>query len=85
MPFVPIFGLIGEHLQGVKDAGVRDVMNLTVTSTARDLLTPGALSELTADSWSEILTFAARAAAVTCSRAGAEPPYGREVEEFASR
>ncbi len=26
MPFVPIFGLIGEHLQNVKNAGVRDVM-----------------------------------------------------------
>lgn len=26
MPFVPIFGLIGEHLQNVKKAGVRDVM-----------------------------------------------------------
>lgn len=26
VPFVPIFGLIGEHLQNVKNAGVRDVM-----------------------------------------------------------
>ncbi|MFC8509265.1 carbohydrate kinase [Streptomyces sp. NPDC057411] len=37
---------------------------------------PGALSRA---EWRELLSFAARAAAVTCTRAGAEPPYGHEL------
>ncbi|MGI5354593.1 carbohydrate kinase family protein [Streptomyces sp. CA-252508] len=35
---------------------------------------------LDADEWVDLLTFAARAAAVTCSRPGAEPPYAAELE-----
>ncbi|MGA4861165.1 carbohydrate kinase family protein [Streptomyces lavendulocolor] len=35
---------------------------------------------LDAGEWADLLTFAARAAAVTCSRPGAEPPYAAELE-----
>jgi fructokinase len=35
---------------------------------------------LDAAEWADLLTFAARAAAVTCSRPGAEPPYAAELE-----
>lgn len=44
MPFVPIFGLIGEHLQNVKNAGVRDVM-LTWTVGG----SPSPITEFTCD------------------------------------
>ncbi len=49
----------------------------------RDLLGPDrreALHALDADGWTEVLTWAARAAAVTVSRPGADPPYRREIQ-----
>lgn len=38
-----------------------------------------ALAALDEAAWHDILGFAARAAAITCSRAGAEPPFAREL------
>ncbi|MEU8582024.1 carbohydrate kinase family protein [Streptomyces abikoensis] len=35
---------------------------------------------LDAGQWRDVLAFAARAAALTCSRAGAQPPYASELE-----
>ncbi|MEV3991719.1 carbohydrate kinase [Streptomyces sp. NPDC049837] len=37
------------------------------------------LSALDAPAWADLLSFAARAAAITCSRPGAEPPYAAEL------
>ncbi|MFI8516354.1 carbohydrate kinase [Streptomyces sp. NPDC085481] len=37
------------------------------------------VASLTREEWRRLLAFAARAAAVTCTRAGAEPPYGHEL------
>ncbi|GGT65618.1 MULTISPECIES: carbohydrate kinase family protein [Streptomyces] len=36
-------------------------------------------ASLDAGAWRELLTYAARAAALTCTRPGAEPPYGHEL------
>lgn len=45
----------------------------------RDLLSPAALREVPAATWSELLSFAARAAAITCGRRGADLPRRNEV------
>ncbi|NJQ02177.1 carbohydrate kinase family protein [Streptomyces zingiberis] len=42
-------------------------------------LAPGAPGSLTPGAWRDVLAFAARAAALTCSRAGARPPYAAEL------
>lgn len=45
----------------------------------RDHPTRGALTELDPDELQELLRFAARCAAITCSRPGADPPWRAEV------
>ncbi|MFD4987717.1 carbohydrate kinase [Streptomyces sp. NPDC058374] len=77
----------GEKVEVVDTIGAGDTVNAALLHALaeRDLLTPAAAAGLDAAGWAEILAFAARAAAVTCSRAGAEPPRGWEVEAFAAR
>lgn len=67
---------------GVVDTiGAGDTVNAALLHglAARDALSPAAMASLGADGWAELLGFAARAAAITCSRAGAEPPYASEL------
>ncbi len=45
----------------------------------RDIVDPDAISEA---SWVAILAFAAAAAAINCTRAGAQPPYRDELARF---
>ncbi|MFD7440269.1 carbohydrate kinase [Streptomyces sp. NPDC059909] len=61
--------------------GAGDTVNAALLHelARRDALSPGALDGPTARTWTEVLAFAARAAAVTCSRTGAEPPYASEL------
>ncbi|MFG3493513.1 carbohydrate kinase [Streptomyces sp. NPDC047928] len=51
----------------------------TVNAALLHGLAGRAPEELDEAAWRKLLGFAARAAAVTCSRPGAEPPYAREV------
>ncbi|MEU3511813.1 carbohydrate kinase [Streptomyces longwoodensis] len=74
----------GERVDVVDTIGAGDTVNAALLhGLARlDALSHEALSGLGPAGWERLLRFAARAAAVTCSRAGAEPPYAREVGEF---
>ncbi len=61
--------------------GAGDTVNAAVLHwlAAHDALAPAALDDLGADAWRDALAFAARAAAVTCSRPGADPPWAAEL------
>lgn len=65
----------------VDTIGAGDTINAALLHglATRDALTPRAAATLGTDGWREVLAFAARAAALTCSRTGAEPPYAAEL------
>ncbi|WP_306183671.1 carbohydrate kinase [Streptomyces sp. MK5] len=73
----------GEKVDVVDTIGAGDTVNAALLHglAARDALSAEGLAGLGAEGWTRLLRFAARAAAVTCSRAGAEPPYASEVGE----
>ncbi|MET9415843.1 carbohydrate kinase [Streptomyces klenkii] len=71
----------GERVTVVDTIGAGDTVNAALLHR---LDSHGALTAspaLDAGEWRDILVFAARAAAVTCSRAGAQPPYATEIAE----
>ncbi|MFF9352428.1 carbohydrate kinase [Streptomyces sp. NPDC014734] len=76
VPSVP-----GEPVRIVDTIGAGDTVNAALLHalSERDLLSADALAGLSADTWRQVLGFAARAAAITCSRAGAEPPRAHEL------
>lgn len=61
--------------------GAGDTVNAALLHglAARNALSPAGAAALGPDGWREVLTLAARAAALTCSRPGAEPPYAAEL------
>ncbi|MGQ4386018.1 carbohydrate kinase family protein [Streptomyces sp. SAS_270] len=75
------YAVPGEPVDVVDTIGAGDTVNAALLHglAARDALSPTAVAELGAEGWTELLRFAARAAAITCSRAGAEPPYAHEL------
>ncbi|MEW2452495.1 carbohydrate kinase [Streptomyces parvulus] len=77
------YAVPGERVEVVDTIGAGDTVNAALLHglAARDALGPGGLDTLGAEEWRALLGFAARAAAVTCSRAGAEPPYAHEVTD----
>jgi fructokinase len=78
------YSVPGEKVDVADTIGAGDTVNAALLHglSVQDALSPDALAGLGADSWTRLLRFAARAAAVTCSRAGAEPPYAAEVGEL---
>ncbi|MFE5191242.1 carbohydrate kinase [Streptomyces sp. NPDC056628] len=75
----------GEAVEVVDTIGAGDTVNAALLHglAAEDALSADALVGLGAEGWTRLLRFAARAAAITCSRAGAEPPYAAELADFA--
>ncbi|WP_030799139.1 carbohydrate kinase family protein [Streptomyces sp. NRRL S-337] len=71
----------GERVAVVDTIGAGDTVNAALLHRldAHDALSYAALAALGDRDWEDILRFAARAAAITCSRAGAEPPYATEL------
>ncbi|MFJ8466870.1 carbohydrate kinase family protein [Streptomyces swartbergensis] len=76
------YSVPGERVEVVDTIGAGDTVNAALLHglAARDALSGQALAALGPEGWAGLLGFAARAAAVTCSRAGAEPPYAHELK-----
>lgn len=74
----------GEQVAVVDTIGAGDTVNAALLHglATANALSREALAGLDADAWTRLLRFAARAAAITCSRAGAEPPYASELGEL---
>ncbi|GHH51213.1 carbohydrate kinase family protein [Streptomyces candidus] len=75
------FSVPGVRVDVVDTIGAGDTVNAALLHafSARGPLTADAVAALDGDGWRDVLGFAARAAALTCSRAGAEPPYANEL------
>ncbi|MEU3964112.1 carbohydrate kinase [Streptomyces buecherae] len=71
----------GVRIDVVDTIGAGDTVNAALLHrlAAHDALSGAAMANLAPDTWRDILTFAARASALTCSRAGAEPPFAAEL------
>ncbi|OKI08310.1 sugar kinase [Streptomyces sp. CB02923] len=71
----------GERVEVADTIGAGDTVNAALLHRldAHGALSPGAVAALSPAAWRDTLGFAARAAAVTCSRPGAEPPYAAEL------
>ena len=82
-----VYSVPGEQVDVVDTIGAGDTVNAALLHglSLRDALSPAAPAALGATGWQELLRFAARAAAITCSRAGAEPPYAAELGAYGDR
>ncbi|MFJ6540255.1 carbohydrate kinase [Streptomyces sp. NPDC091385] len=71
----------GTKVAVVDTIGAGDTVNAALLHRLReiDALSHAAVAGLDAEIWRDVLGFAARAAALTCSRSGAEPPYAWEL------
>ncbi|MFE7650792.1 carbohydrate kinase family protein [Streptomyces phaeoluteigriseus] len=79
-----VYPVPGEKVDVVDTIGAGDTVNAALLHalSVQDALSPAAVADLGHGGWNRLLRFAARAAAVTCSRAGAEPPYATELGEL---
>jgi fructokinase len=78
------FSVPGERVAVVDTIGAGDTVNAALLHRlgTHGALSTGAAAALGEEVWRDILGYAARAAAITCSRAGAQPPLAAEVEAW---
>ncbi|MGW3565638.1 carbohydrate kinase family protein [Streptomyces sp. NPDC000941] len=71
----------GVQIEVVDTIGAGDTVNAALLHrlAAHEALSVDAVAKLDEAAWRDVLGFAARAAAVTCSRPGAQPPYAAEL------
>ncbi|MFC9224280.1 carbohydrate kinase [Streptomyces hygroscopicus] len=76
-----VLSVPGERVDVVDTIGAGDTVNAALLHrlAAHQALSAPALAKLDDAAWRDVLGFAAHAAAITCSRAGAEPPYASEL------
>jgi fructokinase len=79
-----VYPVPGEKVDVVDTIGAGDTVNAALLHglATQDALSAEALAALGREGWTRLLRFAARAAAITCSRAGAEPPYASELGDW---
>lgn len=75
------YAVPAERVEVRDTIGAGDTVNAALLHrlAAARALSPAGLAALDAAAWTAILSFAARAAALTCARTGAEPPYAAEL------
>lgn len=75
------YSVPGKPVRVVDTIGAGDTVNAALLHALSELglLSADALTGLPEAGWRQVLGFAARAAAATCGRAGAEPPFAREL------
>ncbi|MFI9200930.1 carbohydrate kinase [Streptomyces sp. NPDC053048] len=75
------YAVPAEPVRIVDTIGAGDTVNAALLHrlAGRDALSAASLAALDGPAWADTLTYAARAAAATCSRAGAEPPFAAEL------
>ncbi|MDV9193900.1 PfkB family carbohydrate kinase [Streptomyces sp. Wh19] len=76
------FTILGASVEIVDTMGAGDTVDAVLLHALAEqgLAAPGALGSLRIEDRRPLLTFAARAAAITCSLAGAAPPYASELQ-----
>ncbi|MBA2948292.1 carbohydrate kinase family protein [Streptomyces himalayensis] len=75
------YAVPGVPVDVVDTIGAGDTVNAALLHrlAVHDAMSVEAVAALGEDDWHDILGFAARAAAITCSRPGAQPPYAAEL------
>ena len=70
-----------ERVKVVDTVGAGDTINAGILASLRDqgLLSKAAIARLSEDQIRAVLSFSARSAAITVSRAGANPPWRNEL------